>query len=194
MLADRPRVAQVVVGLDEAVEERLLAPAADLAAIQRPDRRQSALDRLPAKQRHRFRPPVLGHVVRRGPPLGRELDMALPVKEKHQASGDHVPGSPVGLDPVPGLAQLDRKGPVAGFAILGWAISCRMKAMSEGLTVRPRYRILSVFRPPERARRQPLLTKPETLAVVDQDLQGRAPARHEDRPRDAWALRWLFRQ
>ena len=110
LFAHRVTVSQIVVVFDQAVEQRLGRRVPNLPNLQRPQCRQRRLDRalvdidlfglFAVGQR------VVGDALDR-----RQLDMAFSVQLEHKASADHIPPRPVGLHPVPGLAQLHRQSP-----------------------------------------------------------------------------------
>jgi len=52
-------------------------------------------------------------VIGRGHPLGWQFNVASPVQFQQEAAGDHVARLPVGLHPVPGLAEQRRESPPA---------------------------------------------------------------------------------
>ena len=117
MLPDRSDVSQMMMGFDETVEEPLLRSATDLTHVQGTNVPQRPLDGRPGQQRG-FRSMLTPHELR-NPFLGRKLDEFLPVKLQEKATSDHVPGSPVGLNPTPGSAELQGEGPTARTGTVG---------------------------------------------------------------------------
>jgi len=118
VLADRLRVAEVVVLLKETVEKRLIRRPPHLAKGQRPQRVQDAAQRRGVDGSRRGSL-GLGQRIGRDPPLLWQLDVACPVQGQHQPASNHVSRGSIGLDPIPGLADLLRQCPSAGRRMFG---------------------------------------------------------------------------
>ena len=118
MLADRLDVAEVVVLLDEAVEDRLLRAAAHLAEFEGADRSEARLDRR-SVDGDEGRSSTVDERVAPDPARGWKLDEPGAVELEQQTAGDHGARSAVGLHPVPGAAELGGEVPAAGGGVLG---------------------------------------------------------------------------
>lgn len=118
MLPDGLRVAQIVMLLDQAVEQRFLRSATDLLEPQRPQRPQ-----VPVQRRLIDFNRAGGTAPRQriGIELayGRQLDESRAVQRQHQPAADHVAWAPIGLYPVPPLTQLLRQSATAQRGMVG---------------------------------------------------------------------------
>ena len=120
MFTDGLRVAQVVVGFDEAIEELLLPTATpDLTELEGPDLRNFRFNTLPREKRRGFRLLTLDERIACAKPRRGELDVTCAVEEEHQPSSHHGPQFPVCLLPVPSPAELLREPPSACAGMLG---------------------------------------------------------------------------
>ena len=96
--------------LDQAVEQRLLSRPPDLLEAQRAQASQRRGEGTGVDLHHRrFQTPA-GRVLR-DHARGRQADLPGPVQGQQQTSTDHVPRMPIGLHPVPSLANLQRQPP-----------------------------------------------------------------------------------
>ena len=103
MLAHRLRVAQVVMLFEQTVEQAFLRCPPDLFKTQRPQGPQRGLERA-AVDIDSWRTLPLDQGIGRRLLPRRQEDVTGSVQRQHQASADHVPELPVGLNPVPGPA------------------------------------------------------------------------------------------
>jgi hypothetical protein len=105
MLANRLRVAQIVVLLDQAVEEPFARRPPYLLNVQRFNFPQPGAQRL-ALDLDRAGFAATSERIGWSHPARRQLDVSGAVECEHQAAADHVARLAVGLHPVPGLAEL----------------------------------------------------------------------------------------
>lgn len=107
MLADGLRVAQIVMLLDQAVEQRFLRSAADLLEPQRHDGPQVRLQgRLIDFDCARYASPR--EWIRIDVPYRWQFDATGAMQRQHQPAADHIARAAIWLYPVPRLAQLLR--------------------------------------------------------------------------------------
>ena len=118
MFAHGLRVAQVMVLLHEAVEERLIGRASHLTQRQGSKLRQAHLHgAFIALQGSRL--DALAVVLVCCLAQGRQLDQSSPMQHEHHAAAHHVAKSTVGLYPVPGHTQFLGQVPAAGGGVCG---------------------------------------------------------------------------
>jgi len=107
MFADRLRIAQFVMLVQQCLEQRLLGCAPHETKLQRPEVRQSGFQRCRIDEHHgcsAMPPAAIG--VR--PARSRQLDLARAMQSQQQATADGVLQYAVGLSPVPCQAHLLR--------------------------------------------------------------------------------------
>jgi hypothetical protein len=110
VFADRSRVAQVVVLLDQAVKQRFLAGPSHLVQLQRSQSSQAVAQRSTLDLDSDWPGPLNQWIARSGP--GRwQLNVPGPVQVEHQPSAYHVARLTIGLHPVPSFAEFLRQGP-----------------------------------------------------------------------------------
>ena len=118
MFPDRLDVAEWVVLLKQAVEQRLFCGASHGAELERPDLGQTAAQRR-GVHLHQGRSFAFHQRVRHGPPNGRQFDHSGPVQVQHQPAAHHGAQSSIRLPPVPRLAQQPGKGFSTGLGMFG---------------------------------------------------------------------------
>ena len=118
VFADRARLPEIVVTLQQTVEQLLLARASDLADRQRQQRWQRTRDRGLVHEEVGGGVRLPRQRIRRELPLRWPFDVSGAMPHQHQAAAQHVTPRAVGLPPIPGLADQDRKLPAAGARVL----------------------------------------------------------------------------
>src|ERR1700724_4779161 len=109
MFANRPGVAQVMVGLNQTAIERLALGAAHLPDLQVSQLLQATFQERTFQLRIGHWRTTQHHVIDRVKPLGGQLNEMGSMQLQHQAATNHVPQMAIGLDPLPGKAELDRE-------------------------------------------------------------------------------------
>ena len=121
MLAHRMCVSEIVVLLDEGLHEGLLGRAANLPNIEGPELRETSRERRGGHVDlgdHRVAARLRATPSRRG-----QLQMAFPVKLKHQPTAERVARLTVLLRPLPRLSDLERERPSASSRATGDQLS-----------------------------------------------------------------------
>ena len=136
MLADRPGITQVMVCLHEAAEEFSGRRAPHLVDLQRTQLSQRTLQRCAHPLRWARGGSVLRGIVGWAKPLSRQSDVTRSVQLQHQAPGDHVARTAIGLSPVPGRTQLGREPPPTQTGMGGDQLADKLNSWA--LTLRPR--------------------------------------------------------
>jgi len=106
VLTNRLGIGQVMVRFHQTAEEFLLWRPAHLPHLHRPQLRHPGLDRLPAFFGQRSWPAALRQRIGHDPPHRRQFNPARAVQGQHHAPADHAAQPSIGLNPVPGAAQL----------------------------------------------------------------------------------------
>jgi hypothetical protein len=95
------------------VEEALPLRTADQSDFQRPHRGQRSLDRRGVAELQLRHAPVEDRIIDDFLARLRQLDVPRPMERQHETATDLIAKLPVGLDPVPYLADSDGKSVAA---------------------------------------------------------------------------------
>ena len=111
-------VAKVMMVLDQTVEERFIARAPDLLKVQGPKLAQRLLEGRGVNQ-DRGGPHAPDEWIGGSETNPGQLNRPRPAEHQQQAPADHVAQRPVGLLPLPSLAQFPGQRPSAGLRVFG---------------------------------------------------------------------------
>ena len=135
VLAHRLLIAEIVILLHQAVEQRLFRRAPHLHKFKRSETAKRSANRTVIGD-HRLGP-LHAPLIDSAPAFHRrQLDLPRTVKHQQESAAYHVAQRAVGLLPLPSFTKLPRQLPSAQFRML--SISSRMKRISSVVTSRLR--------------------------------------------------------